>query len=843
MKKIWKRLLVLCGIFILAASAFALYIHFSAGDSEEELEYEVWGSATLPIVASEIGDQRVNLLHGYTMEVDDTVMEDTVMPVEEDGLLPLTVLCYDSTVDAVRWILTTRDGSETVTEQDVEELSQNHETATMTLDLSSYLTVDEDYRLQLILSLSDGTEVFYYTRVRMGEELHAEEMLGFALSFHEATFDEEEADYTGYLEYDGTADEGTLADVTIHSSFNQLTWGDLNPVQTGELSVSVLEIDGSFGSFLLEYEVEAEDEEGNTDTFLITEAITVQWSSTRFYLMNYHRTMTELFEADDSRLENGTLDLGILSSEDVETATSEGGDVIAFTAGGELWSYDAANALLTQVFTFRDDDDGIRSGYRRYDMKILEVGEDGNISFLVYGYMNRGQHEGQLGVSYLTYEADGNTLNEIFFLSYEGTRETLKAGIETLACVGGDGQMYLLMGDSLYSIDWEGGEVVVLVDSATERNLTVNDSQTAVAWEIGENAGSVQILYLDNGDSQLMEADTGDCISPQGFIGEDCILGLSHEEDTAVSGALSVNPYYAIVIKERDGEEAARYEYEDIYISSVTVDGDQVILERLKKDSEGGFSSIDSDTLIQSNPETTETETVLSSRTEEVKLRTWTLSVGTVSAETEYRAPELVSYASGDSLGLPAISEESTSLRYYAFSEGELTAVASEAGSAIAAVYEAMGTVIDSEGHLIWTRTGRDVSEELSLEESAAVSQSEALENCLEQILSLEGMELSLLDDLDTTGSSLEILTTLFPDRVLNLSGCTVKALLYYVDRGCPVLLQDREGTVLLLVGYDQYNVTCYDPTQGGTYKLGQQDAAEYLESGEFHFVGLLPLS
>ncbi|MCD8010311.1 MAG: hypothetical protein LUF34_05900 [Lachnospiraceae bacterium] len=102
MKKIWKRLLVLCGIFILAASAFALYIHFSAGEPEEELEYEVWGSATLPIVASEVGDQRVNLLHGYTMEVDDTVMEETVMPVDEEGLLPLTVICYDCKVAAVR---------------------------------------------------------------------------------------------------------------------------------------------------------------------------------------------------------------------------------------------------------------------------------------------------------------------------------------------------------------------------------------------------------------------------------------------------------------------------------------------------------------------------------------------------------------------------------------------------------------------------------------------------------------------------------------------------------------------------------------------------------------------
>ncbi len=833
---------MLCAVFVIAAAAFVFYNYFPPGQEELTLDYEVWESAALPVVSSQIGDERINILHGYTAEVDEALMEDTVMPVGEDGSLSLTVNCYDSTVESAEWRLTAREGGDPLAEKPVEDLSQNHDTASFSLDLSPYLTVGKDYRLTIILHLSDGTQASYYTRVRTGENLHAKEMLNFVLKLHTAIFDKDAAqEYTAYLENDGTSDEGTLSDVSIHSTLDQFSWGDLEPEEVGELSCSILEIDGTFASFRLEYEIQAEDAEGNTDHFLVTEALTVQWSSTRFYLMNYHRTMTELFDVDPERRKDGILDFGIVDSGDVETLWSEDGGVLVFDVAGELWSFCPEEKRLVQIFTFRDDDDGIRSGYRRYGIRILSAEETGDTVFLVYGYMNRGEHEGQIGVSCLQYLAEENCLNELFFVPYAGTCETLREGIETLACMGEQGEVYLLMGDTLYSIDREGSEVVALADHASQRNLAVNEEQTAAAWETETDESCVQILYLDTGEMRQLKAGTGERICPEGFIGEDCILGMGYVGDTAVSGAREVNPYYAVVIRERNGEEAVRYEYRDIYISSVTVGGGQVVLERMQKDASGEFTAISGDTLIQSTPEESGLRTQLESHTEDRKKRTWYLALEADTEGISCSTPELISYDLSDALPLTAVAESDTNLRCYGFAEGRLVTVSDRAGSAIAAVYDAMGTVIDSDGRLVWYRTARGDSVELTVPEPEAVDASEALRSCLRQILRLSNLNTNALDSLDTGLSSAEILEHFFPGRTVDLSGCEVKALLYYVDRGCPVLIQDRSGTVLLLVGFDPFNILTYDPLLGETGKTGLQDAADLFETGEYSFTGYLP--
>ena len=49
-----------------------------------------------------------------------------------------------------------------------------------------------------------------------------------------------------------------------------------------------------------------------------------------------------------------------------------------------------------KVFSFRDDDSvDVRSNYDHHDIRILSVEDDGDMDFLVYGYMNRGNHEGE----------------------------------------------------------------------------------------------------------------------------------------------------------------------------------------------------------------------------------------------------------------------------------------------------------------------------------------------------------------------------------------------------------------------------------------------------------------
>ena len=68
-------------------------------------------------------------------------------------------------------------------------------------------------------------------------------------------------------------------------------------------------------------------------------------------------------------------------------------------------------------------------------VKILDVEENGNVSFMVYGYMNRGTHEGEVGIEICYYSSLLNTIEEQIFIPYDKSSATLRADVEQLSYI------------------------------------------------------------------------------------------------------------------------------------------------------------------------------------------------------------------------------------------------------------------------------------------------------------------------------------------------------------------------------------------------------------------------
>ena len=52
--------------------------------------------------------------------------------------------------------------------------------------------------------------------------------------------------------------------------------------------------------------------------------------------------------------------------------------------------------------------------------------------------------------------------------------------------------------------------------------------------------------------------------------------------------------------------------------------------------------------------------------------------------------------------------------------------------------------------------------------------------------------------------------------------------MLYFIDQGIPLAAYTGEGQYLILCGFDQYNVTVYNPQTGELYKAGLNDSTEF---------------
>lgn len=70
----------------------------------------------------------------------------------------------------------------------------------------------------------------------------------------------------------------------------------------------------------------------------------------------------------------------------------------------------------------------------------------------------------------------------------------------------------------------------------------------------------------------------------------------------------------------------------------------------------------------------------------------------------------------------------------------------------------------------------------------------------------------------------------------VDLSGCSLDQVLYFVSHGKPVIAQTSEG-VRIIVGYDEYNTYLVKPGDTEWYYYGIQDSTELFEkSGNVFF-------
>ena len=77
--------------------------------------------------------------------------------------------------------------------------------------------------------------------------------------------------------------------------------------------------------------------------------------------------------------------------------------------------------------------------------------------------------------------------------------------------------------------------------------------------------------------------------------------------------------------------------------------------------------------------------------------------------------------------------------------------------------------------------------------------------------------------------------------EVLDLTGCTLDMVLYFVGQGRAVLANTPEGTVTI-TGYDEYNTILFDPGSDETYYYGLNDSTALFEEGGNQFLSYVEL-
>src|SRR5699024_3588616 len=238
-----------------------------------------------------------------------------------------------------------------------------------------------------------------------------------------------------------------------------------------------------------------------------------------------------------------------------------------------------------------------------HGIKILRVEEDGNMDFMVYGYMSRGTHEGVCGVGIYHYNSDQNMFEENVFIPSTESGQFLKADLGTLSYVNGDGQLFLLMSGELFQINIAESTYEVLEKNISADEFVVSETDAHGAWRIteGEEAGQIRLIDFDSLQTRMIAPQEGQELRPLGFMNEDLVYGNLYSRDilTASTGRVTEG-LTSLRIEDFDGNLKKEYSREGQYIINVTV-GRTLMEFELAVKGDNGYTSGGRDNIMNNS--------------------------------------------------------------------------------------------------------------------------------------------------------------------------------------------------------------------------------------------------
>ena len=800
MLKILKKALILMAVFILGVIGTALLLNSEITDDRVDMN-----SPTLPELMIEYGGQPANRMCGYRQKMQSDFIRDSVTPMDTKKEIVFLINPYEASVDSLSYEIRTSDGSRVVENKKLKTLtkSKTDNTLRVVAAVSSDLLLNQEYSMQIALDTSEGT-LYYYTRVISRPGMNTEHYVQFVHNFYEKCMDKEMADdLASFLEPLDKGSPTNFGAINIHSSLSEVSWGHLYPQLTQRGIPVIKDINETTASISLDYQITTKNEEDITETYNVHEFYRLRYTETRTRLLDFERTTSQIFSPSLPVITDEGLMLGI-RDRNVTFMTDEGGDIIAFVQEGDLWTYTPATGKVVKVFSFRNDQgEDVRDNRADHDIKIIRVDSNGDVDFVLYGYMNRGAHEGYTGICVYHYNSDKNALDENVFIPCTESYEFLKFDMGTLSYVSEDNHLYLMLAQKLYQIDVDQGKYNVLEDNIDSEHFVVSETNRHAAWGVmdGNKAGSIRMIDFETVATKTLTPVEGQQLRVFGFMNEDVVYGFLSDENILLDATgHEIEGITSLNIEDFDGQLKKDYYSEGMFITSVNI-GPALMEFQLAAQVGGKYVSWKKDNIInnvKTSAKQVAIEMIQRSRTGiQVRL------AFDESPKTDHVLLVISKTRTKEGKSITLDSQIPKDNVFYVYAKGGLDNIYTDLVTAIQRADEMQGVVLNRGQQYIWERGNKKTQQMLYLEDIPKT------------ILEGNWDAAKLQKELGKKGT------------VLNLSGCTLDQVLYHISAERPVLVKLKNNQTVVIIGYDQYNTHLYHPDTGETEIYGMNDSKE----------------
>ena len=641
--------------------------------------------------------------------------------------------------------------------------------------------------------------------------------LDYAKDFHtNALAKVEDAGIEDAIETNEEGDNGTLQHVNIHSDFNHVTWGNLEPQVEKNIRWIIKELNNSYACIQLEYQATCLGEENEQDEYKVKEFFKIRHSSrvNKTYLLEYDREMEQIFEPIRKVLGSKGVLLGV-ADENISYAMNKDENIVTFVQADELWSYDKEKNDITQIFSF-DSEEGYdeRNLTRKHEIVILNHGNTGDVRYAVKGYMNRGNHEGEVGIAVYYYDAEEQTTTEEAFVSYDNALQG------TIYFNSKLNVLYVMSDGSLHEFKMDYRTQEVIAENLSAEEYKISPAGNMIAYieksEAG-NAQKIKLMNLKKEDIKEIECATDEVLIPLGFIENDFIYGISRLSDagSTISGETAA-PMYKLEILNSKGDVELSYEKDGKHILYADIQGNMITVSLSQKKKGTVYTATEKD-YITNNEAAKDSKVYLESYVTELKERQRRLTFADGLSQTD---PKIIT--ANQKMTDKAISfsleQKYSEETYSVYAYGGLYGIYHDLGEAVNIAKQHTGVVVDNGQKILWEMSNRD----------------------LNYVLPAEDRKLSvILDKLEAGMSPVEAAEAVEGAISVDLTECKTEDLLYIINQNIPIIAMTGTKDAVVLCGYNELSVYYMAPGDGTRHSVSYEKMDEMTKESGNTYIGV----
>ena len=892
------RVIVMIMVFVITI----YFVNIFENRNYKNLAKEM-NDAELPLAYVSYGDTLLNCMHGYTSDVDITLLRDSITPIDEQKHIEILVQNDKKYASGYSYEIRSIAGDSLVEKGDIEAADNGSGYDELDINVRMDLKKDMEYMLVVKASSEKGLAASYYTRIVVNDDYHEAELLKAVQDFHDASFDfnalETESVIGTYkTEYVGasTGDSFGLGHVNLANDYADIMWDGLKPTVVSDINIYIKEIDVNYAVIEMEYNASSITDQDVTSYYAVKEFYKAGYSlvevsdseadgedsygdasygdasygdasygdasydeeysytdeesqggqaeetshtEPKITMFSYDRYVDEYFDRTGIDALNNVYEIGIVSSDDFEYRYVKNNRKIAFVRNGQLWMYDYDQGEIIRVYSFcADDYTEDAATYDAHNINIMEFADDGNLTFSVYGYMNRGDHEGKLGIGLFTFDYSTLEVDELLFVECNVPYEAMKT--ETSRLTYYDGQkFYYMMGGKVNAVDIKNRKQSYIAENLSAGDVKVSADMSVMAF--GENEDQSQntritLMNMKTGNSYDITAGDGECLICYGFKDSDMVYGVSDIADAGVDADLESFsetkyseesrdniPAKRLYIVGSDGSQIKEYAKDGCYLMQVDVNANLLYLTRGEK-SNGKFVAIKDDFITFKEDDSKQT-------------------IGTVhnSSITGYdrlyfTVPENIylSYIPNLNITKEKIDDQNSymimtiereKVTYHVYDNLGLSKIYDVAGDAINYAESVAGIVVSSDGEVIYRKMESQEYNTIAagIFHHSTGTVDASLTDCLYMVLNYQGVQVTE-DEIKQYSDPVTVLNTLGKKKGINVTGLSLDMLLGYVSDGIPVISRIDDGRYVLIVSYNDEDVRYYDPVENKEIVVSREE-------------------